>query len=152
MLSLKTLEKIPVIVYNFTNNIFIYVYMLINEHKEITRMSLKEEVYRLHANVCSGIADPKRILILYKLAESPSMVSDISEELETPQPTMSRHLKILKDCGLVTATRDGKAVIYSLADRRVIKALDILRAVLVETLESKSELAQTATDAMNIKI
>ncbi len=115
-------------------------------------MTLKEEVYRLHANVCSGIADPKRILILYKLAESPSKVSDISDTLETPQPTISRHLKILKDCGLVTATRDGKAVVYSLSDRRVIKALDLLRIVLVETLESKSVLAETATKAMNTDI
>ena len=115
-------------------------------------MTLKEEVYRLHANVCSGIADPKRILILYKLAEYPTNVSELAEALETPQPTVSRHLKILRDCGLVAATRDGNAMIYSLIDRRIIKALDLLRAVLAESLESKSELAKTATKAMNTDI
>lgn len=115
-------------------------------------MTLKEEVYKLHANVCAGIADPKRILILYKLAEYPSNVTELSEALETAQPTISRNLKILKDCGLVTATREGKAVIYSLVDRRVIKALDLMRAVLAESLEVKSELAKTATQAMNTDI
>ena len=115
-------------------------------------MTLKEEVYRLHANLCSGIADPKRILILYHLADSPATVSTLTEILETPQPTISRHLKILKECGLVSATRDGKAVIYSLTDRRVIKALDVLRLVLVETLESKSDLAKTASDSLNTKL
>jgi DNA-binding transcriptional ArsR family regulator len=115
-------------------------------------MTLREEVYQLHANLCSGIADPKRILILYKLAEFPSNVSDLAEVLETPQPTISRHLKILRDCGLVSSKRDKKSVIYDLVDRRVIKALDLLRAVLAETLESKSELAKTATDAMNTNL
>ncbi len=115
-------------------------------------MSLKEEVYKLHANVCAGIADPKRILILYKLAEYPSNVSELSEVLETPQPTVSRNLKILKECGLVAATRDGKSVIYTLVDRRVIKALDLMRAVLADSLETKSELAKTATQAMNTDI
>ena len=115
-------------------------------------MTLKEEVYKLHANVCAGIADPKRILILYKLAEYPSNVTELSETLETSQPTISRNLKILKDCGLVAATREGKAVIYSLVDRRVIKALDLMRAVLAESLEIKSELAKTATKAMNTDI
>jgi ArsR family transcriptional regulator len=123
-----------------------------NREKEQIDMTLKEEVYRLHANVCSGIADPKRILILYKLAEYPTNVSELAEALETPQPTVSRHLKILRDCGLVAATRDGKAMIYSLIDRRIIKALDLLRAVLAESLESKSELAKTATKAMNTDI
>ena len=115
-------------------------------------MTLKEEVYQLHANICGGIADPKRILILYKLADFPSNVSNLAEALETPQPTISRHLKILKDCGLVFATRDGKSVVYSLIDRKIIKALDLLRAVLADTLESSSELAKTASKAMNIKL
>lgn len=107
---------------------------------------LKDEINRLHAQVCSGLADPSRILILYKLAEAPTNVSELAETLEIPQPTISRHLKVLKDRSMVTSERDGQSVIYSLADRRIIKALDLLRAILADSLETQIALARTANE------
>ncbi|NIW49404.1 MAG: metalloregulator ArsR/SmtB family transcription factor, partial [Gammaproteobacteria bacterium] len=59
--------------------------------------SLRDEINKLHAQVCSGLADPNRILILYKLAEAPHNVSDLASSLEIPQPTVSRHLKVLRE-------------------------------------------------------
>lgn len=107
--------------------------------------TLKDEINRLHAQVCSGLADPNRILILYKLAEEPHNVSDLANTLEIPQPTISRHLKVLRERGMVHSERDGQSVFYSLADRRIIKALDLLRAILADSLEEQIELARTAT-------
>jgi DNA-binding transcriptional ArsR family regulator len=107
---------------------------------------LRDEINRLHAQVCSGLADPNRILILYKLAEYPTNVSDLAKTLDIPQPTVSRHLKILKERDLVTAERDGQVVIYSLVDRRIIKALDLLRAILADKLETQVALARTANE------
>lgn len=103
---------------------------------------LKREVNLLHANVCQALADAKRILILYALAESPKYVTELAEALDSPQSTVSRHLKVLRDRHLVTTERDGAVVRYSLADRRVIDALDSLRAVLVDTLAQQAELAR----------
>ncbi len=85
---------------------------------------LRREVNLLHANVCQALADPKRILILYALAEEPKYVNELTEVIDCPQSTCSRHLKVLRDRRLVTAERDGAAVRYSLADTRVIDALD----------------------------
>ena len=93
-----------------------------------------------------NIADPNRILILYKLAEHPTNVTSLAESLDIPQPTVSRHLKILKERGMVVSERDGQAVIYSLADRRIIKALDLLRAMLADSLETQIALARTANE------
>ncbi len=107
---------------------------------------LRDEINRLHAQVCSGLADPNRILILYKLAELPTNVSDLAKTLDIPQPTVSRHLKILKDRNLVTATRNGQVVVYSLLDNRIIKALDLLRLILADQLESQVALARTASE------
>jgi ArsR family transcriptional regulator len=103
---------------------------------------LEREVNLLHANICQALADPKRILILYALSEGPKNVTELTEALDVPQPTVSRHLKILRERGLVTAERDGVTVRYSLADERVIGALDALRAVLLGTLTQQAELAQ----------
>ena len=109
--------------------------------------NLRDEINRLHAQVCSALADPNRILILYKLSEHPHNVSDLSAELELHQPTTSRHLKVLRDRGIVVAQRDGQSMFYSLADRRIIKALDLLRAVLADTLETQIALARTANES-----
>jgi len=106
---------------------------------------LTEEVNLLHAQMCQGLADPTRILILYSLDESPRHVNDLSEMLDVSQPTVSRHLKVLRERGLVTATREGNAVRYELHDRRVIQALDLLREVMAEVLTERAELAEAIT-------
>lgn len=108
--------------------------------------ALREEVNRLHAQICGGLADPNRILILYTLGEAPRNVTELADVLELPQPTVSRHLKTLRERDMVRAERDGQSVIYSLADRRITDALDLLRAFLTESLRSQVALARTALE------
>ncbi len=110
--------------------------------------SLKDEVNRLHAQVCSGLADPSRILILYKLSECPHNVTDLAASLEIPQPTVSRHLKVLRDRKMVTAERDGQSVLYHLADDRIIQALELLRAMLADSLETQADLARSVSESL----
>lgn len=102
---------------------------------------LHDEVMRLHAQVCGGLADPTRILLLYSISEQPHSVGDLAKILEISQPTVSRHLQNLRDRGLVIGTRDGQNVFYALADQRIIQALDLLRAVLAENLSRQASLA-----------
>ena len=71
-------------------------------------------------------------------------VSELAERLELPQPTASRHLKMLRERGLVLPEREGTSVFYSITDERVIQALDMLRAVLADQLQSQAELAESA--------
>ncbi len=104
--------------------------------------NLEQEVNQLHSELCAGLADPKRLLILYALSQGALNVSEIAESLNLPQPTTSRHLKLLRERNLVVAERDGTSVYYTLADHRVIDALDILRAVLADHLQSRADLAQ----------
>jgi len=104
--------------------------------------NLREEVVRLHAQVCSGLADPNRILIIYSLAEGPRCVNDIASSMELTQPTVSRHLKILRERGIVRAERDGQTMNYRLSDVRIIQALDILRSILADQLKDQVLLAR----------
>jgi ArsR family transcriptional regulator len=104
--------------------------------------SLEREVNLLHANICQGLSDPKRILILYALRERPLCVNELAAALHVPQPTVSRHLKVLRERQLVTATREGANVCYSLTDERVVDALDILRSVLLGALSRQGLLAE----------
>ena len=111
--------------------------------------SLENEINELHSRLCAALADPKRILILYTLVEGPMSVTEICQSLQAPQPTVSRHLKTLRERGLVEANREAQSVFYSLTDVRVIQALDILREVLADLLETQSNLAQSASSMVH---
>ncbi len=103
---------------------------------------LEQEVNILHAEICAGLADPKRIMILYMLSDGPKNVTELASAIDLSQPVVSRHLKVLRERGMVIATRQGPAVSYRLGDRRLIEALDLLRAVLRDHLTRRSELVE----------
>ena len=106
------------------------------------RKPLRDELNTFHAGICAALADTKRIAILYELAEGPKAVGELVTALDAPQATVSRHLKVLRDRQMVTSQRDGAHVIYSLADVRIIDALDLLREVMASILTRRAELAQ----------
>jgi ArsR family transcriptional regulator len=109
--------------------------------------TLEQEVSQLHAEVCAGLADPTRILILYELAERPLNVTQLAEALHLSQPMVSRHLKVLRERGMVMATRLGPAVEYRLGDARLVQALDLLRAILRDSLSRRAELVGTLAES-----
>jgi DNA-binding transcriptional ArsR family regulator len=102
----------------------------------------ESEIRELHAQICQALADPTRIMLLYTLVESSKNVGELAEELGLSQPNVSRHLKVLRERGMATATREGANVVYSLADKRVIKALDLMREVLADQLAQRAQLAE----------
>ncbi len=104
--------------------------------------TLTEEITNLHANICSALADPRRILIIYALAKEPHTVNDLAEAVGATQPATSRHLKTLRDCGLVRTVRMGASVEYSLSDPRLVEALDLLRSVLRDQLTHRASLVE----------
>lgn len=110
------------------------------ESERNMKTKFRDEINNLHAQVCSGLSDPNRILILYTLAKHPYNVGDLAEELEIAQPTISRHLKVLRERDMVKARRDGQTVNYSLTDQRIIQALDLLRSMLADNLKSQAAL------------
>jgi ArsR family transcriptional regulator len=104
--------------------------------------TLEAEITQLHAEICGGLADPNRIMILYTLSQNPRNVTELCNELEMPQPLISRHLKVLRERGMVTTERRGTVIVYSLSDKRLIEALDLLRAVMHDNISKRAELVQ----------
>ena len=103
---------------------------------------LEQEIHLLHQRVCPALGDPKRLLILYALEDGPLCVNELTEALQISQPTVSRHLGVLRERGLVNSERRGTAVYYSLADRRLIQAVDLLRAVLQSQIAADVRVAE----------
>jgi DNA-binding transcriptional ArsR family regulator len=103
---------------------------------------LKTEINELHAEICSALADPRRILMFYILAEKNATVGELAEEVGISQPATSRHLKIMRERGLVQSIRKGTSVEYQLNDQRLIQALDLLRSVLRDQLRNHANLVE----------
>ena len=111
-----------------------------NIGKNMITPTLQQEITQLEANFCAALSDPNRLLILYALNEKQLNVTELTNELGLSQPTMSRHLKVLRERGLVQAVRTGTIITYSLTDPRLIQALDLLRNVMRERLTYQANL------------
>ena len=83
----------------------------------------EDELYDL-AELFKIFGDSTRIRILYVLFESEVCVCDLAKMLHMNQSAISHQLKILKQAKLVTGRREGKSVIYSLADEHVRTIID----------------------------
>ena len=78
------------------------------------------------AAVFRAMGHPTRLRVLEKIVAGEFCVSELESDLNRRQANISQHLAILRDRGLVTPTRKGRSVCYSLADSRLA---DVIRQV-----------------------
>jgi DNA-binding transcriptional ArsR family regulator len=64
------------------------------------------------SDVFNAVAEPQRRAILEFIAGDERSVGEIVDALELAQPSVSKHLRVLKDVGLVRARRNGKQMLY----------------------------------------
>ncbi|KAB2912822.1 MAG: winged helix-turn-helix transcriptional regulator [Bacteroidetes bacterium] len=68
----------------------------------------------LRRDVFQAIADPTRRSILILLASQTMTAGAIAEKFNTARPTISKHIQILTQCGLVDSTQQGREIHYQL--------------------------------------
>ena len=66
--------------------------------------------------VMKALSDPNRVKIVKMLQQKTMCVCEMREALQIAQPSVSKHLKILEDAGLVASKKDGQWVDYYLSD------------------------------------
>ncbi len=103
--------------------------------------TLSEDEARIfHRYICEGVGDPKRLMIIYLVAERPYNVTELTELLNVSQPTVSHHLRILRDRGIVEPRREGNTIYYTLGDTRIIEALELMRNFVISKVEQDASL------------
>ena len=103
----------------------------------------KALLFRLQAEICKTLADPKRLMILHALRDGEMSVSQLVSELGLPQANVSQHLAILRDRGIVNARHQGRTVHYSMAYPKIAEACDLVQGILEEQLASNYVLASS---------
>ena len=84
------------------------------------------KIVRTIAQILKLLGDPSRLRIVYALADEREVnVTTLARKLRLSQPTVSRHLSILRMSGLAENRRSGKEIFYALVPnrKRAIKAL-----------------------------
>ncbi|MFZ7137456.1 MAG: ArsR/SmtB family transcription factor [archaeon] len=92
---------------------------------------------KFKAKIFKAISDPVRIEILEFLRDGEKCVCKIVPHVDLIQPVVSRHLKILKNCGMVTSRKDGNRRLYSIADPQIFKIIDALSPEIINSLTEK---------------
>ena len=106
------------------------------------RHGMDPRLDRLHAEMCKAFTNPARIRILNLLRDDEKAVGELAQALGLAQPTVSRHLAAMRDRGALTSRKDGATVYYRLANPKVMKAFDLIREALVESLRRGARLAR----------
>ncbi len=97
-------------------------------------------IFDLQAELCLAMSNPVRLRIVHLLKEGPQRVSGICESLQTNQPTISRHLAILRRSGVLLATRQGTDVVYMVANPKIVEICEMMRELLAEREAQRAEI------------
>src|SRR3954453_13844817 len=76
------------------------------------------------ATTLQALSTPSRLLILAHLREGPCAATELAAAVGMEQSACSHQLRLLRNLGLVTGTRQGRSVIYALHDNHVAELLD----------------------------
>jgi ArsR family transcriptional regulator len=87
-----------------------------------------------------------RIEIVHVLRDGPQRVSEIARITGHPQATISRHLGVLRNGGIVIAHRHAQDVIYQIANPKIVGICDLMREVLMEEASRRSDLMEGFQD------
>jgi ArsR family transcriptional regulator len=94
-------------------------------------------VNKFKAKIFNALADPIRLEILECLRGGERCVCEIIPQVGIAQPLVSRHLAILKNCGLVNVRKVGNRRFYSVSDQDIFRVIDAVNAELVDALSKR---------------
>ncbi|MBN2851799.1 MAG: winged helix-turn-helix transcriptional regulator [Clostridia bacterium] len=100
-------------------------------------MKSDKELFKLHAEFCKFMSNPKRIEILFLLGENEMCVDEIASSMEVKVPNISQHLAVMREKGIVVVRREGTKMYYSLDNPKTLQACMIMREAMVEQMEKQ---------------
>lgn len=79
--------------------------------------------------ILKALADPNRLAIIEHLTRGEACVCELLELFSVTQPTLSHHMRILSEAGLVSGRREGKWIHYSINEQRLQSFKDFIASI-----------------------
>lgn len=92
------------------------------------------------ANVLKALGHPTRLWMAEQLAEGEKCVCELAENIDADFSTISKHLAVLKQAGVVEDEKRGKMVYYSLKVPCILNFIPCVEAVIQASIAAKTEL------------
>lgn len=102
----------------------------------------REEV----AAICKAMSDVNRITILENLTQGERCACNLLEELQVTQPTLSHHMKVLSECGLIQGRKVGKWSYYSICCERFEEYKEYIQSITCEKKENGRQKGKECCD------
>jgi ArsR family transcriptional regulator len=96
------------------------------------------ERYRLHADLCKVLTDPKRLMILDALRGGDRSVGQLADAIGVTLPNASQHLALMRSAGLVESRRIGTTMVYRIAEPAIVEACDIVHRIVERRMALRS--------------
>jgi ArsR family transcriptional regulator len=90
--------------------------------------------YRLHAEICRVLTEPKRLMLLDALRAGPASVGALADAIGISLPNASQHLAVLRVAGLVEGRRAGTSIAYQLLEPAIVEACRIIDGIVEHRL------------------
>lgn len=109
----------------------------------MTQKRLSNEALDLIASRFKVLSEPIRLQILHTLQEGEKSVNDLTEAVQTSQPNVSKHLKILQNAGILSRQQHGNTVYYTIVDESIFNLCETVCDALEERLRNQAEIFTT---------
>lgn len=99
-----------------------------------------KQIYELHANICKTLANPKRLEIINLLREGEHSAAELRLKTGLLKANLSQHLSIMRLKRIIKTRKEGLTVYCRIANPKIVKACDLMREVLDESLQEQNQL------------
>ena len=95
-----------------------------------------KEIYEKNAKVFKALSDQNRLKILHILSDGERCACELLKNFDFTQPTLSHHMKVLIECGLVNSRKEGTWNYYSLNEENTKALLIFLNELMLDNKKS----------------
>ena len=101
-----------------------------------------QALFEARARIIKALAHPSRLFIVDRLSERDHCVQELAEMIEADISTVSKHLSILKNAGIVKDEKEGQKVYYKLNCPCVLNFFTCVESVIATTLKEQAALLE----------
>lgn len=103
--------------------------LILSKSKYMDLRAMIVDIYTTGAKICKAMGDPQRARIIDMISCGEICACRIQADLDMAQSTLSHHMRVLCDSGLVTARYEGKWTYYSLDSSVVDSEIQFIRSI-----------------------
>src|SRR5207245_8611584 len=93
-----------------------------------------DDLFSFHADMCKMLSSAVRLKVIHYLGEEEKSVGELARLCEVPQATLSQHLALMRQRGMLLTRKEGTSIYYRLANPKMLKAYNLMREILSERL------------------